>query len=241
MAKPKAPAKKTSAKAKVKPRPKAKVKTKSRSQPPRKKRFVERPDLRPILLDAAERIIREDGYAAATARAIASKVGLKHQVIFYYFGSQDDLLLAVYRRAADAHRERLTEALNSTRPIRAIWEALSDRRGMRLALEFMALANHNDAIRRAIAQHVETVRRLETEAVSKHLEARGVKPQFSPEMVSILTNALARFLMQEEALGITSGHAEAEALVEGSLRRFEVTGETIGYMLPLVSALSGRD
>ncbi|MBW8785919.1 MAG: helix-turn-helix transcriptional regulator, partial [Novosphingobium sp.] len=66
-------------------------------------------------------LIREEGYGAATARRIAERIGLKHQTIFYYFGSQDELLLEVFRRTARAQRERLEAALNSGKPISAIW------------------------------------------------------------------------------------------------------------------------
>jgi AcrR family transcriptional regulator len=70
----------------------------------RKKRYVERPDIRSNLLDAAEALIWEDGYAAATARRIADRVGMKHQAVFYYFGSQDELLVEVFRRTAKSNR-----------------------------------------------------------------------------------------------------------------------------------------
>jgi AcrR family transcriptional regulator len=204
----------------------------------KKKRHVERPDLRATLLDAAETLFREEGYASATARRIASKVGLKHQAVFYYFGSQDELLLALLRRSSDAHRERLVGALNSEKPVRAIWDVISDPDNMRLSLEFMALGIHNEAIRKALAENAEAVRKLEAEAVAKHLEARGVRPLFSPNMVSILTNAMARLLVQESTLGITIGHEEVERLVEGSLSHFEQTGGVAEFMRPLVDAMS---
>lgn len=203
----------------------------------KRKRHVERPDLRATLLDAAESLIRDEGYAAATARRIASKVGLKHQAIFYYYGTQEELLLALFRRVADAHREALIAALNSEQPIRALWNIVSDPSGMRLSLEFMALANHSDAIRHAIAENAVVIRKLEAAAIAKHLSARGVKPLLSPQMVSILTNAMARYLVQEATLGITIGHEEAEALVDGSLTQFERAGGASELLQPLVDAL----
>lgn len=192
---------------------------------PRKKRYVERPDIRATLLDAAEALVREEGYAAATARRIASKVGLKHQVVFYYFGTQDDLLLALVRRTSDQHREALTTVLASKQPLRGLWDLLRDRHATKFHLELLALANHNEAIRSELAIHAVIVRDLEAEAIARHLKVRGIELRLSPRLVSILTNALARLLVQESTLGIDAGHDEVEALVEESLRTFGLNGE----------------
>lgn len=192
---------------------------------PRKKRYVERPDIRATLLDAAEALVREEGYAAATARRIAGKVGLKHQVVFYYFGTQDDLLLALVRRTAKQHHEALTTVLASDRPLRGLWHLLRDRDATKFHLELLALANHNEAIRSELATHAVAVRALEAEAIARHLKQKGVDLRLSPRLVSILTNALARLLVQESTLGIDVGHGEVEALVEESLRTFGLNGE----------------
>lgn len=204
----------------------------------RKKRYVERPDIRASLLDAAEALVREEGYAAATARRIAAKVGLKHQVIFYYFGSQDDLLLAVFRRVADAYRQRLVAAMNTDHPVRALWEIVSDPDETRFTLEFMALANHNEAVRAELAQSAEAARKLQTDALALHFEARGINPRLSPQLVSVLTTGMARALVQEAALGIKAGHEELEALIFESLRRFESGGAGADEMNAIVDAMS---
>lgn len=192
----------------------------------RKRRHVERPDIRATLLDAAEALIREEGYAAATARRIASKVGLKHQVVFYYFGTQDDLLLALVRRTGEKHLEALNAVLASEHPLRGLWDLLRDRHATRFHLELLALANHNEAIRSELASRAVTVRALEAEAIARHLKARGIEPRLSPRLVSILTNAVARLLVQESTLGIEAGHDEVEALVAEILRTFELSGQT---------------
>ena len=211
---------------------------KRRSVKRSKRRHVPRPDVRAKLLDAAETLFRDEGYAAATTRRIASRVGMKHQVVFYYFDSHDDLLLALFRREAESYRESLTAALNSDHPLRSMWEVISDPDVTKLGLEFMALANHNDAVRAEIASNAETVRALEAQAVARYLEHRGIRPRLSPQLVSILTNALARLLVQESTLGIHAGHEEAEALVDNSLRNFEASGGTASGVEAIVDAMS---
>lgn len=204
----------------------------------RKRRYIERPDVRETLLDAAEALIRQEGYAAATARAIASRVGLKHQVVFYYFGTQDDLLLAVYRRAEESYRKDIAAALASDKPIRAMWDAARDPEATKLTLEFMALANHNDTIRSEIAKNTKEIRALEAEAVARHLRARGIEQRLSSQLVSILTNGVARLLVQEATLGIRTGHKEAEALVNDSLRVFETKGTVSDDVAAVVKAMT---
>lgn len=204
---------------------------------PRKRRYVEKPDIRAKLLDAAEALIREEGYGAATARNIAKRVGMKHQAIFYYFGSQDDLLVEVFRRVAKRNRERLEAALRSESPIRGLWDVLRDPDVTRLTLEFMALANHNEMIRNEIAKNAEEVRDLEAAAIEAYLKDRGISPQLSPKVVSILTNSAARLIVQEATLGIHSGHEEFIALSEASFDRFESGGDTTVDADTLVDAL----
>lgn len=194
-------------------------------------------DIRKDLLDAAEALLREKGYGAATARNVANRMGLKHQAVFYYFGTLDELLLALYRRNVEAQMERLTVALQSERPMSAMWNVISDREVAKFTLEFMALANHNETIRSEIARNAERVRRLETEALTEYLRMQGVEPRLSPQLVTILTHAVALFLAQEDALGIALGHEEAEGMIERSFRRFEAIGSSTSEVEPIVGGL----
>lgn len=208
------------------------------SKPTKKKRYVERPDVRKKLLDAAEALVVDEGYASATVRRIAEKAGVKHQAVFYYFGSQDELLLSLYQRASDLHEEHLRVALGSEDPIRGLWKVVSDAESTALGLEFMALANHNEKIRKAIAKRAKAFRKMEIEAITRYLEERGIEARLSPQLVSILTTAIGRVLVQEKALGIRTGHKEVMAMIEKSLGDFEATGEANSEVEPIVVAMS---
>ena len=102
----------------------------------------------------------------------------------------------------------------------------------------MALANHNEIIRSEIAKNAEDIRQLESHAVDRHLKERGIEPRLSPQLVSVLTNALARLLVQEATLGIHGGHEEAEALVTLSMTSFELFGNMADGVAPIVDAMS---
>ncbi len=175
---------------------------------------------RAALLDAAQQLMLEEGYAAVTSRRVAAKAGLKPQLVHYYFRTMDDLFLALVRRGAEQNLERQSRALASPQPLRALWEFSSDPAGTTLTMEFSALANHRKAIRSELATYAERFRRRETEAIADVLAHAGAEA-LPPEAVAVLMTSVSRILVLEEALGMTTGHAEMRALVEQYLERSE--------------------
>jgi AcrR family transcriptional regulator len=51
-------------------------------------------DTRGALIEAAIDVLRESGFAAASARRIAQRAGCNQALVFYHFGSVNDLLMA---------------------------------------------------------------------------------------------------------------------------------------------------
>jgi AcrR family transcriptional regulator len=192
-----------------------------RTQSSKKLLGAENSETRTALIDAAEKLMREEGYAAVSSRRIATVAGLKHQVIYYYFDTLDDLFLAVFRRGAEIGLAPQRKVLESDRPLRELWEINSDPRGNHFIREFIALASHNDVIRAEIARFATETRRIQAEAIDRHLQARGVQPRISPMLVSFLMAAIGRLLVNEESLGVDLVHDEATQLVETILSRFE--------------------
>src|SRR5258705_13804887 len=76
---------------------------------------------RVVLLDAAEQLLLEEGYAAVTSRRVADAAGLKPQLVHYYFRTMEDLFLAVFQRRAEEGHGELTTALASPPPLGALW------------------------------------------------------------------------------------------------------------------------
>src|SRR6187200_1291576 len=72
---------------------------------------------RAVLLDAAERLLLAEGYAAVTSRRVAAEAGLKPQLVHYYFATMDELYLAVFRRRAEEGLARQATALESDSPL----------------------------------------------------------------------------------------------------------------------------
>jgi AcrR family transcriptional regulator len=184
---------------------------------------TERSKTRALLLDAAEHLMLEEGYAAVTSRRVAAEAGVTPALVHYYFRTMDDLFLAVYRRRAQQGFERQEQALASRQPLWALWEFSRDPRGTALSMEFVALANHRPVIRAEIAASAQLVRDRELRAFADVLSGYGIDAErLPPVVVAMFMSSVSRFLVIEaETLGLQTGHAETVAFVEELLRRFE--------------------
>jgi AcrR family transcriptional regulator len=194
-------------------------------QAPAKKLGLENSATRAMVIETTERLIRELGFARITSRLVAAEAGIKPPLIHYYFNSMDDLYVEVFHRGAEADLERLTAAAAADQPLRAMWTLSRDPNATRFVTEFMAIANHNDAVRAEITRYAEKRREIQAAAITRHLAARGIEPRVPPIVTAVLMENVARGLVLESALGISLGHEEVEALMEAGLRAFEETGE----------------
>ncbi|MFC3777289.1 TetR/AcrR family transcriptional regulator [Mycolicibacterium holsaticum] len=180
---------------------------------------------RQALIEATAQVMLDDGYAAATSRRVAAKAGVKPALVHYYFPTMDDLYLAVLRAGAEANLARQRQALIEDRPLHALWR-LNSANGAQLWMEFMALANHRKEIRSEIAAYADRFGEAEENAVALALRAHDVDAEaFPPVVMSMIVTSLARVLLLERGLGITRGHAEAQAFIERHLQRFEIPAQ----------------
>ena len=56
---------------------------------------------RELVLDAAERVMAEHGFEAATVARVVDEAGIPMSSVYHYFGSKDRILLAVMERGAE--------------------------------------------------------------------------------------------------------------------------------------------
>lgn len=175
---------------------------------------------RALILDATEQLIRDEGYASVSTRRVAARAGLKPSLVHYYFPTTDDLLLALSKRGADESDRMIEEALQSDDPIRTLWRFYTDSSRTRMAVEFMALANHRKAIRAHMAEHCEAMRRREADILASLIGKRLAGPDGCPPAgLSLVLAGIGRALVMEGNLGVAAGHDEARAFVEQWLDR----------------------
>jgi AcrR family transcriptional regulator len=169
---------------------------------------------RELLLDAAEQLMLQEGYAAVSSRRVGRKAGISPQLVHYHFRSMDDLFLEIFRRRAEEGLDRLRDALADP-TLRTVWEFRTDPPGAAFNIEFTALANHRKAIRAEISHYVEQYRQLQLDAVTVALQRAGVSPESCPpEVAFLLMTGLSQVMALEKVLDVTSGHEEAVAFVD---------------------------
>jgi AcrR family transcriptional regulator len=56
---------------------------------------------RELVLDAAERVMAEDGFEAATLARVVEEAGVRMSSVYHFYGSKDGILLAVIERGAE--------------------------------------------------------------------------------------------------------------------------------------------
>ena len=174
------------------------------------------------LLDAAEQLLLEDGYAAVTSRRVAAKAGLKPQLVHYYFRTMDELFVEVFRRHADQDLAGFEQAVAADGSLRNLWRLNTDPRGAAFTVEFVALAKHRKAVRAEIARYAERFRAAQLQAMTDALRAAGVDAKtMPPDVALLLMTGLTQVMGLEEALGVTTGHDATRTFVDKTLARLE--------------------
>ena len=179
---------------------------------------AESSETRARIVAAAEQVMRDEGYAAASTRRVAQHAGLQPSLVHYYFPTTDDLFLEVFRQGAALSDAMIDAALASEDPIRGLWDFFSDTSRTALTMEFMALAIHRDALRAEIARHSDAMRARQAELFERLLGDK-LNAIGGPEGLSVILAGIGRALVMENGLGVSSGHAEARAIVERWLDR----------------------
>ena len=192
------------------------------SSPPTRRIGAEDSKTRAQLLDAAEALLLDEGYAAVTSRKVAAKAGLKPQLVHYYFRTMDDLYVEVFRRSAERNLAHFEDAIAADASLTNLWRLNADRRGAAFSVEFVALAKHRPAIRAEIARYAERFRAAQIEALGAALAERGVpEEQMPPIAALLLMTGLAQVLALEDVLGVRTGHDDTVAFIERAIARLD--------------------
>ncbi len=174
------------------------------------------------LLDAAEALLVEEGYAAVTSRRVGERAGTNAALVHYYFESMDGLFVELFRRGAERGLERQARALLSPQPLWALWDALRDHVNNVRTVEFFALAHHRKAIEAEVVEYSAKYRQMQLDVLSTVLAGYGVDVETWPPVTFILMiGSISLLLLIEKGFGFEMGHAEMVAVVERQIRELE--------------------
>jgi len=173
------------------------------------------------MLDGAQDILREEGYAALTSRRIAERIGVKQRLVYYYFHTMDDLIVETFRRLSTRELERLRLALSSERPLHEIWNVSIHTTDARMISEFMALANRIEGLRKEVTHFIRESRAIQVEALSAALKRHSRKTHIPTVGLALLATSVALAINREAQLGVADGHAEMIAVIDEFLAGLE--------------------
>jgi AcrR family transcriptional regulator len=174
------------------------------------------------LLDAAERLLIESGYAGLTTRRVAAEAGVNHGLVHYYFGSMEELLLQVLERFTDRLIERQTAMYAADVPFLEKW-----RTAMRwlekdvqagypkVWWELQAMAWNHPEMRGRLVRVDETWRNLLRAHFADALDEYGI--DFPLEAVVALVITFNKGVQIEQLSGIGTGHRELLDWIDGWL------------------------
>ena len=183
---------------------------------------ADEPDPRTALLDAAQRLMLAEGYAAVTSRRVAAEAGVNPGLVYYYFGPMDNMFVEVFRRSAERMLEQHARALSAEQPLWALWDLIRDQTNTGMNLEFLALGNHRKAVQAEMKDFSIRFRRLQFEAMSSILERYQIdSEQWPAEAVMLLLDGVARFMGEERSYGLNLGHPQATSVVERLITQVE--------------------
>jgi len=172
-------------------------------------------DPRTKLLDAAERLLVDVGHSAVTTRLVSKQAGLNQGLVHYYYGSMEELFLAVLERftARLIIRQRAMYAADTTflvkwRKAMGFLEEDLAAGYPKIWLELQAMAWNRPPMRtRLAAVHDEWIKVL-TEAFTIAMKHYGISNGALP--VDAMVALVATFnegIMLERLSGISRGHA----------------------------------
>jgi TetR/AcrR family transcriptional regulator len=175
-------------------------------------RATPREDAETALLDAAERLLVETGYARITTRRVAEEAGVNHGLVHYYFGSMENLLVRVLERFTERLIARQRALYAAEIPFIEKWrEAMrylvgEDVEYEKIWLELQALAWNRPELRERVARVNDEWRDVLIEAFERpHAEYRIAMPL---EALVALVMTFNEGIILERAQGITAGHTE---------------------------------
>ena len=165
------------------------------------------------LLDAAERLLVEIGYAGITTRRLAEEAGVNHGLVHYYFGSMENLLVRALERFTDRliARQRAMYAAPEV-PFIEKWRTAmrylvsDDVEYEKIWYELQALAWNRPELRERVERVEAEWREVLTEAFAEPRERYGIEMPLEALVSLVVT--FNEGIILERLAGVEVGHDE---------------------------------
>ena len=173
------------------------------------------------LLDAAERLLVDVGYARITTRRLAETAGVNHGLVHYYFGSNENLLVRALERFTERLVERQRALYAGDEPFPERWRTAmrylvdDDARYEKIWLELQALSWNDAGLRERLARVNAEWRAVLREAFAEPHRELGIPMPLDALVTLVMTFNLG--LIVERLGGVTAGHDTLLDWIDGWL------------------------
>jgi TetR/AcrR family transcriptional regulator len=169
------------------------------------------------LMDAAEQLLYEVGYAGVTTRAVAEAAGVNHGLVHYYFGSMDELLTQTLERFVDQLADAL-DALYSDPSLTfaekwrlgsQFWVEEPTSRFPKILLELLAMGWNMPALKLRLTEVHARFRAIFERHFGQAMHDYGLDEEVIP--LKVLVAAVTSYqlgLIVEGLSGVEEGHRE---------------------------------
>ena len=162
------------------------------------------------LLDAAERLLVDVGYAGITTRRLADEAGVNHGLVHYYFGSNENLLVQALERFTERLIDRQRELYAADLPFVEKWRTAmrylvsEDVSYEKVWLELQAFGWNNAGLRERLARVNAEWRAVLTDAFAEPHRELGITMPLEALVSLVITFNVG--IIVERLGGIETGH-----------------------------------
>jgi AcrR family transcriptional regulator len=173
------------------------------------------------LLDAAERLLVDVGYAGITTRRLAEEAGVNHGLVHYYFGSNENLLVRALERFTERLIGRQRELYAADLPFVEKWRTAmrylvsEDVTYEKVWLELQALGWNNAEVRERLAKVNAEWRAVLTDAFAQPHRELGIGVPLDALVSLVITFNVG--IIVERLGGIEAGHDALLDWIDGWL------------------------
>ncbi|MFZ0664662.1 MAG: TetR/AcrR family transcriptional regulator [Acidimicrobiales bacterium] len=171
-----------------------------------KSRAQKKLETRSRLLDAAEKVFADRGFADASLDEIAEVAGLTKGAVYSNFDKKLDLLLAVLDERMNKRFLAITEIIDMSKELpeqaaqggALFMEAFQEERDLYLLwLECSVHSVHDDDVRESLVKLDHAIRDLVAEFIAYHAQSLGIELPMPPKQLATALTCLADGLALE--------------------------------------------
>jgi AcrR family transcriptional regulator len=181
------------------------------------------------ILDGAESLLVEVGYAAITTRKLAERAGVNHGLVHYYFGSMEEVFIQVLERYTAQLTARQRELYASDVPFIDKWRsamthlvAEDEAEYQKIWCELQAMSWSRPEMRARVGRVLGEWQSVLEPAFRAGLRELGVDTRRYPvEAIVSLVLTFNEGVILERLMGVDSGHEQLLNMIDRMLVRMQ--------------------